>query len=239
MLRYFPGIVLVQLVTLALFWVNRSGSLEEIVLRAGLPAIFIACITALWLSTLGRMESEKRHGKLREAHFAERERLNREIERVRSDALEQASADKAQIMERAHAEREKLVRQTHKEIIKQERRVGRRANMKVGLAFMGMTGLGVIMLITELLTLGLLTITTAGGAMGGYLLRWRQTRRVMDLVSQGPKEVDFVDAEIIPVSDVANDAPDSAPQAQLSNDGLAAGKKDKSKRKSGSSKSVL
>ena len=200
MLRYFPGNVLVQLVTLALFWVNRSGTVEEILLRAGLPALFIACVTALWLSTIGRMESERRHSKLREEHFTERERLNRKVEQVRSEAMQQASADKEQIIDRAHSERERLVRQTHKEIIKQERRVSRRANMKVGLAFMAVTGLGVLMLITELLTLGLLTITTAGGAMGGYLLRWRQTRRVMDLVSQGPRESDSDDADFEPMS---------------------------------------
>ena len=199
MLRFFPGILLVQLVTLALFWVNRSGSIEEILLRAGLPALFIACVTALWLSTIGRMDSERRQSKLKEEHFNEKERLNRKIERVRNDSLQQASADKAQIIERAHSERERLVRQTHKEIIKQERRVSRRANVKVGLAFIAMTGLGVILLITELLTLGLLTITTAGGAMGGYLLRWRQTRRVMDLVAQTPSESDTVDAEFEPM----------------------------------------
>ncbi len=206
MLRYLPGIVLVQLVTLALFWVNRSGTTEEMLLRAGLPALFIACVTALWLSTIGRMESERRQSTLKEEHFNERERLSRQIERVRTDSLQQASADKAQIIERAHSERERLVKQTHKEIIKQERRVSRRANVKVGLAFMAMTGLGVILLITELLTLGLLTITTAGGAMGGYLLRWRQSRRVMDLVTQASTGADTLDAEFEPMSE-HDDAP--------------------------------
>jgi len=209
MLRYFPGIVLVQLVTLALFWVNRSGTWEELLLRAGLPALFMACVTALWLSSIGRMESERRQSKLREEHFSEKERLNRKIEQVRSDALHQASTDKAQIIERAHTERERLVKQTHKELIKQERRVSRRANVKVGLAFMAMTSLGVVMLITELLTLGLLTITTAGGAMGGYLLRWRQTRRVMDLVAQTPMQSEAVDAEFEPMTDY-KDAPASS-----------------------------
>ena len=209
MLRYLPGIVLVQLVTLALFWVNRSGTGEEMLLRAGLPALFIACVTALWLSTIGRMEAERRQSKLKEEHSSERERLNREIERVRTDSLQQASVDKAQVVERAHSERERLVKQTHKEIIKQERRVSRHANVKVGLAFMAMTGAGVILLVTELLTLGLLTITTAGGAMGGYLLRWRQTRRVMNLVAQTSRGGDTVDAVFEPIVE-HDEAPDSS-----------------------------
>lgn len=183
MFRYLPGILLVQVVTLALYWVNQGASIENLLLRAGLPALIIACVTALWLSTLGRMEAERRNAELRESHAGEREQLNREIERTRSEVLQQASADKAQIQARAHAERERLVRKTHKELMQRERSISRNANIKVGLAFMGVTGLGVLMLITELMTLGLLTITTAGGAMGGYVFRWRQSRRALDRLS--------------------------------------------------------
>ncbi len=172
-----------QLVTLALFWVNRDATLEDLLLRAGLPALIIAIVTALWLSTLGRMEAERRNAELRESHASEREKLHRKIERTRSEVMQQASADKAQMQERAHAERESLVRQTHKQLMQRERSISRRANIKVGLAFMGVTGLGVLMLITELMTLGLLTITTAGGALGGYVFRWRQSRNALDRLS--------------------------------------------------------
>lgn len=183
MFRYLPGIVLVQLVTLALFWVNRAASVQDLLLRAGLPALIIAVVTALWLSTLSRMEAERHSAQLREEHADEREKLKRKIERTRSEVLQQASADKAQMQERAHVERERLVEQTHHQLMQRERSISRRANIKVGLAFMAVSGLGVLMLITELLTLGLLTITTAGGALGGYLLRWRQSRRALDRLS--------------------------------------------------------
>ena len=180
MFRYLPGIVLVQVVTLTLLWANVGAPLDKLLLRVGLPALIISGVTALWLSMIGRMETERRNAKLREQHAIEVTRLNREIERARADVLQQASADKAQLMERAHTERERLVKQTHKELLKRERGINRQANIKIGLAFMGVTAIGVVMLITELLTLGLLTIMTAGGAMGGYLLRWRQTRQMMD-----------------------------------------------------------
>jgi|GEM_PF-867924 len=180
MFRYLPGIVLVQVVTLALLWVNAGATLENQLLRVGLPALIISGVTALWLSMIGRMETERRNTTLREQHATEVTRLNREIERARADVLQQASADKAQWLERAHSQREQLVKQTHKELLKRERGINRAANLKVGLAFMSVTAIGVIMLITELLTLGLLTIMTAGGAMGGYLFRWRQTRQMMD-----------------------------------------------------------
>lgn len=184
MFRYLPGIVLVQVVSLALFWANQDASFEQWLLRAGVPLVVISSVTALWLSTLGRMEAERRSASLREAHATEREKLNREIERTRADVLQQASADKAQMMQQAHSEREHLVRQTHKQLLQRERSISRRANLKVGLAFMAVTAIGVLMLVTELMTLGLLTITTAGGAMGGYLLRWRQSRQAMERLSR-------------------------------------------------------
>ncbi len=202
MLRYLPGIVLVQIVTFTLFWVNQGASIEQLLLRVGLPAVMFSAVTALWLSLIGRMDAEQRNSALREQHAEERMQLNREIERVRSDALQEASADKAQLLERAHTERERLVRQTHKEIMKQERSASRRSNMKVGLAFMGLTGFGVLMLVTQFMTLGLLTITTAGGAMGGYLLRWKQSKNVMDRLAKLPENPD---PRVLPSPEKNND----------------------------------
>lgn len=190
MLRYLPGIVLVQIVTFTLFWVNQGASAEQLLLRVGLPAVMFSAVTALWLSLIGRMDAEQRNSALKEQHAEERMQLNREIERVRSEALQEASADKAQLLERASTERERLVRQTHKEIMKQERSASRRSNLKVGLAFMGLTGFGVLMLVTQFMTLGLLTITTAGGAMGGYLLRWKQSKNVLDRLAKLPENAD-------------------------------------------------
>jgi hypothetical protein len=213
MFRYLPGIVLVQLVTLALFWVNQTSSVEDLLLRVALPATIISCVTALWLSTLGRMDAERRSAALKEEHASEREQLHREIERTRSDVLQQASADKAKLQERAHVERERLVTETHKQLLQRERSISRRANLKVGLAFMAVTGLGVLMLATNLMTLGLLTITTAGGAMGGYLLRWRQSRQAMDRLARGAQQPDnplprIIDGSRAPESDrsVVSDA---------------------------------
>lgn len=180
MLRYLPGIVLVQLVTLAFFWANQTGLPEELLLRVVLPSALFACVTAFWFSAVSRTQTEKQLGKLRQAHAEDREKLQREMELSRSDVLQKASADKAKILERAHVEREKLVKKTHKEVLRNERSANRRASLKVGLAFAAVAALGVVMVISELLMLGLMTLTTAGGALGGYLLRWRQTQRNPD-----------------------------------------------------------
>ena len=65
--------------------------------------------------------------------------------------------------------------QTQKQIKKQEKRVNRKAGIKVGLAFIGTTAAGALMLITELFTFGLMTIMTTVGGLGGYLVRARQS----------------------------------------------------------------
>ncbi len=40
------------------------------------------------------------------------------------------------------------------------------------------------MLLTELLTMGLLTISTAGGALGGYVMRARKETNLLKYVNQ-------------------------------------------------------
>jgi len=69
------------------------------------------------------------------------------------------------------------VEQTQKEIKKETRRVNTKANVKVGLSLMGVAVAGVVMIITELITMGMMTLTTAGGALGGYLFRGKSARR--------------------------------------------------------------
>lgn len=203
MLRYLPGIVLVQIVTFTLYFVNQEASLEHLLLRVALPALMISAVTALWLSMIGKMDAEQRNSALREEHAAERTQLNREIERARADAMLEASTDRAQLMERANSERERLVRQTHKQLMKQERGASRRANIKVGLGFMILTGIGTFMLVTQFMMLGVLMISTAAGAMGGYLFRWRQSKQLLDRLAVLPA-TGVADVSSLPPTSTAN-----------------------------------
>jgi len=165
MLRFLPGLLLVQLVVLALYLSNAGASPEALAVRVLLPALVVTLVTALWFGNLSRIAGERRHAELVERHAREREQIKVEAvlerERVKGDAAR---------------ERERTFERLHRESRKAERRVDRMANLKVGLAGLSAVGVGVLFLLTELLTLGLLTITTSAGALGGYLLRWRQTR---------------------------------------------------------------
>jgi len=148
-----------------------------------LPGLF-SLLIAIWFSMISRMDTQKSNAELVEKHFKEREQLNRDLERTRADVMQKASADQAKIIERASHQREELVRKTHQDMIKAERRASRSANMKVGAAFTLVTVAGVGLLFVQFLTLGLLTIATAGGGLAGYMLRWKQTRRVIQMASE-------------------------------------------------------
>ncbi len=153
MFRYLPGIFLLQIVTVALAWASLNFGGDAGWWHWLLPAALVALVTAFWFSSIGRAGSRDAMEKLRTNHAREREKLKVEVEK-----------DKARIQQVAT-----------NTIRREERRASRRANLKVGGAFLVTTLAGVLLLITELFTLGFMTITTAAGAMGGYMVRWRQT----------------------------------------------------------------
>ena len=179
MTRYLPGIVLVQAVVLALLWFNLDSTPLDLLTRVALPALLLSIVTALWFSAISRMDAQREHAQLMEKHFAEREKLSRELERTRSDVMQKASSDQARIIERAGQERERIVQQTQDDMRKAERRASRSADMKVGAAFMLATLFGVGMLFVQMMSFGLFIIGASVGTLSGYLLRWRQTRHIM------------------------------------------------------------
>ncbi len=153
--RYLPGLLLLQLLTAALIWLGRDTDPQQLLWQAGLPLAVLGVVTALWFGSIGKADAERSMAKLHVKHAKEREKI-------------QLTAEK---------EKARVVDRTHKEIRKQERRVGRKANLKVSLAFAGAALAGGVFLIIEFFTLGLLTLSTSMGGLGGYLLRVGQTRK--------------------------------------------------------------
>ncbi|MEJ2575883.1 MAG: hypothetical protein P8106_04125 [Gammaproteobacteria bacterium] len=161
MLRFLAGIVLIQATTVLLVLVAGRDAAD---LASWLPVLIalgmIALIAAFWFATVA-------------AH-----RNQAELERQRADF----AREREQFKVAAEREKTRLVRQSHKTLTKQTRRVESRANMKVGAAVAGAAGIGLLMVVTNFVTLGLLTLTGAGAALGGYLLR----RRWFDGPTDGP-----------------------------------------------------
>ena len=98
----------------------------------------------------------------------------------RKDALvrvqESFSREREQFRVRAEREKNKVIRQSHQQIARERRRAQHKDSFKVGASIAAVLALGMMMLLTQFFTIGLLTLTTAGGAVGDYLFRARQDR---------------------------------------------------------------
>jgi len=162
MLQFLPGIIIAQLMTGALIFLYPNiGAIDWLKLVAIL--LLVAILIAFWFGSIAKS--------------------------INKDAIHKItyefSKEKENIRVKAEKDKNKIVEETHKKITKESRLAHGKANLKVGAAFTAAAGAGVLMLITELLTMGLLTLTTAGGALAGYVARTRQELRG----SKEPQEI--------------------------------------------------
>lgn len=155
LIKLFAGIVLVQVVSALLLYAWwRTGS-TDIALTFGALALASAFFAALWLGSIARRHS--------------------------AEALIRAEGDLARERERhkrlTAEERAKAVENARRLVDRETQRVRNRSNVKLYTAFAGAAGLGTLLLLTQFLSLGVLLISSSGGAVAGYLLRARQEIR--------------------------------------------------------------
>ena len=166
MLKFLPGIVLVQIITVGLVLIFPVDPVQSAIwswLRLAAPVLVVGLLTACWFGAVAAHLRKDAISRLQEDHAREREAIRMQAERAKARVLQQA----------------------HKETLQAVQRTSTRATLKVGAAFAGLAALGGALLLTQFMTLGLLTLTTAGGAMGGYLLRLRQEKNRSSAMGQG------------------------------------------------------
>lgn len=154
MLKFLPGILLLQLITVGLVMLAPPDLSGWGWLRLLVPVLIAGLLTAFWFGAVAAHQRKDEISRLRENHAKERESIRVNAERAKAEVAHKA----------------------HKETLQEVRRTSTQANIKVGMALAGMAGLGGLLLLTQFITLGLLTLTTAGGALGGYALRLRQEK---------------------------------------------------------------
>lgn len=150
MLRFLAGILLVQAASVALLLVAEPAGSGW----SGWPPLLLALgviglVAAFWFAALAA-----------QLRRDEMERLRADFARQREDLRIKAERDKTQ-----------LLRKSQKTIASETRRAETRANLKVATAVAAAAGVGLLMILTNFMTLGLLVMSGAGGALGGYLLR--------------------------------------------------------------------
>jgi len=157
LLKFLTGILLVQGATAMLVYSAMRIEQAEIWLLFAALALIIGVLASFWFASIAGHLSKDQLARAREGFSREREKI-----RVR-----------------AEREKTKVIKQSHQQITKERNRVQTKANLKVGVAFAGAVGVGLVMLLAQFVTFGLLTLTTAGGALGGYLVRGRRDAKAM------------------------------------------------------------
>ena len=154
MFRYLPGILIIQVATVALLLAAGKTSDPELWIAIGCLALVISVVTAFWFESIASHLKKDAVTQAKDEFFREREKL------------------------RVNAERQKnrLIEKSHKQITRETNRAHARASFKVGGAFIGVIAAGTLMVFTQFITLGLLLLATGGGALAGYLARARQER---------------------------------------------------------------
>jgi heme A synthase len=169
-LKFLLGIILIQLITGVLIYISPIN-LEDAssLLRLTVPLFFMALMVAFWFSSLSSHERKDLEHKITNEFAKEREELKVKAERAKT----------------------RVVKQAQKEIAKEATVTHAKANFKVGAAFAGVMGLGALFVFAQLVTAGLLTMTAAGGAIGGYY--WRGRR----IESSKLKQLEVIDTKVI------------------------------------------
>ena len=163
MLKFIPGILILQVITIALVLFAPTNLDNWGLLRLAIPVLIAGFLTAFWFGSIAAHQRKDEISRLKEYHAKERETIRLDAERAKT----------------------KLVKKEQRKTLKEVRHSATRANIKIWLAFAGAAGLGGLLIMTQFMSLGLLTLTTVGGAWVGYMLRIRQEKGKLLLPHKG------------------------------------------------------
>lgn len=191
MFRFFLGLVLAQTAVAVLVSFYPAEGFFERALPVAFLIMLLATVISLWFSTIARQLADRRVHSLQKKFTAEKDKLSQDAERAK----------------------DRLIKKTKKQIELESRRAKTKASIKVWGAIAVAGSFGAMMLLSQFVTLGLLTLTTAGGAIGGYLVRARKEQDALDAPDYKLIEAELVEdsvesisaIETVPASDPATD----------------------------------
>ncbi len=163
MMKFIFGILLLQGFTIALVLLAPEDLANWGWLRLAIPVLIAGLLTTFWFASIAARQRKDKISRLKEHHAKERETIRVNAERAKSE----------------------LIKQAQRKTLQEVKRASTRANIKIGLAFAGVAGLGGVLILTQFMSLGILTLATVGGAAGGYLLRIRQEKGKLGLAKKG------------------------------------------------------
>ena len=151
-IKFLVGIFLLQGATALLLLTAQDADLEKTGWLIGALGILIGILAALWFSAIAGHASKDSFARASEKFNRQRDRIRRQAEK----------------------EKTREIKDSHQQLLRETRRVQSRSTMKLAGALTGVAGLGVLLLFTQFMTLGLLAVSATGGALLGYGIRARQ-----------------------------------------------------------------
>ena len=171
-IKFLLGILITQCATVMLVVAAYETRLEDTWIFFVLLALTISFLAALWFASIASHSRKDAVARTKQSFSREREKIRVQAEK----------------------EKHKIIKQSHQQISKEKSRMQTKASLKAKAAFAGLVGLGAVMLFTQFVTVGLLTLSTAGGALAGYLARVRQ-----DYLSQKRNKAQLPVSEAKPI----------------------------------------
>jgi len=164
--KFLPSLIVLQiLLALVVIAVLQSG--HE--LAAVVIAVFIlvtGVAFAFWFRSISDLHSKDMIASIKEEHALDREKIRVENEK----------------------EKIKVISDAQKQTTKQVTRANAKANFKAGAVITAAIGFGSLLIIGQMVTLGLLILTTTGGGLAGYLLRGRQEKQKLNVIPSNQNE---------------------------------------------------
>jgi len=154
LVKYLIGIFFLQGTTGLIVYAALKTDLTQTWPLYGALGVTVAAMTALWFNTI--------------AAGARKESL--------AKAQASFSREKEQLRVRVEQEKIKEIRNSQREAQRQQQRARVSGQIKTGLIITGGVGAGLLLLMTQMISLGVLALSTAGGAAIGYGVRARQER---------------------------------------------------------------
>ncbi len=183
MRAFLPGIVLLQLITAGLVLAGLTLQNIQLVVILLLLALICAVLTAFWFTSIAANLFNEELKLLIKQHADEKVSLQKQAEQEKShihQQTQQLQSQHAQERERlllqAEQEKRRLLEESYQKIERESRKANRRANIKIGMAFGLAAVAGGVMIVSQLVTLGMMVMVASGSGLTGYIIRARHER---------------------------------------------------------------
>lgn len=184
MFKFFPGIILIQIVTIGLMLAAFNWSQDfQLIIVLAVIGLIAAILTAFWFSSIARNMYNDEQTYMMQRHAKDREKILKEAEQEKTSVIKEKSQlqdqharEREQILLNAERDKAKTVAESYQKIEKESRKAHNKANLKVGIAFAAAATAGGVMIVSQLVTVGVMLMVASGSGLSGYILRARHER---------------------------------------------------------------